>query len=114
MDYRKAQVQFQLNLNPAQHGDGCIIICPVSADGFIIYLISAAGYTSCVFYFNGLVLHNCVNDFIVGASNVTFLSLSMSAVLFQFVVLNQLVGPSAYAWPPNRSQTVTSLTQPSF
>ena len=47
---------------------------------FLIYFISAAGYTCCVFSFNGPVLHNSANDFNVGSSHVTFLFLCMSAV----------------------------------
>jgi hypothetical protein len=55
----------------------------------------------CVSCFNGPVLHNCVNDFIVRASHVKLLFLFMSTVLLQFIVLIQLVGPSAHAWPRN-------------
>ena len=39
---------------------------------FLIYFISAAGYTCCVFSFNGPVLHNSANDFNVGFLTLHF------------------------------------------
>jgi hypothetical protein len=92
----------------------CFIICPSVSCCFSRIFHLCRCYTSCVSCFNGPVLHNCVNDFIVRASQVKFLFLFMSAVLFQFVVLIQLVCPSAHAWPRNRAQYVTSLTQRPF
>jgi hypothetical protein len=72
----------------------------VFSAAFLIFNLYCC-YTSGVSCINGPVLHNCVNHFIVRASHVELLFLFMSAVLLQFVVLIQIVGPSAHAWPMN-------------